>query len=222
MDNIILIGMPAVGKSTVGVIVAKRLGYNFVDTDLVIQEKEGKLLREIIAEAGPDGFLEVEDRINAEIEAEKTVIAPGGSVVYCENAMKHYKEIGKVVYLQVSFETINKRLRNAKSRGVVLRDGQTLKDLYEERVKLFEKYADVTVCEDGLELEETIEAAKKIEAEGYTTASYQALQKVILEAEDQMLQKHYVNVKNILRGKCFVLYCCGTHKRACYCHAIKI
>ena len=171
MDNIILIGMPAVGKSTVGVIVAKRLGYNFVDTDLVIQEKEGKLLREIIAEAGPDGFLEVEDRINAEIEAEKTVIAPGGSVVYCENAMKHYKEIGKVVYLQVSFETINKRLRNAKSRGVVLRDGQTLKDLYEERVKnnhiknlyfeervkLFEKYADVTVCEDGLELEETIE-----------------------------------------------------------------
>ena len=148
MDNIILIGMPAVGKSTVGVIVAKRLGYNFVDTDLVIQEKEGKLLREIIAEVGPDGFLEVEDRINAEIEAEKTVIAPGGSVVYCENAMKHYKEIGKVV---------NKRLRNAKSRGVVLRDGQTLKDLYEERVKLFEKYADVTVCEDGLELEETIE-----------------------------------------------------------------
>ena len=146
MDNIILIGMPAVGKSTVGVIVAKRLGYNFVDTDL-----------EIIAEVGPDGFLEVEDRINAEIEAEKTVIAPGGSVVYCENAMKHYKEIGKVVYLQVSFETINKRLRNAKSRGVVLRDGQTLKDLYEERVKLFEKYADVTVCEDGLELEETIE-----------------------------------------------------------------
>ena len=135
MDNIILIGMPAVGKSTVGVIVAKRLGYNFVDTDLVIQEKEGKLLREIIAEVGPDGFLEVEDRINAEIEAEKTVIAPGGSVVYCENAMKHYKEIGKVVYLQVSFETINKRLRNAKSRGVVLRDGQTLKDLYEERVK---------------------------------------------------------------------------------------
>ena len=195
MDNIILIGMPAVGKSTVGVIVAKRLGYNFVDTDLVIQEKEGKLLREIIAEVGPDGFLEVEDRINAEIEAEKTVIAPGGSVVYCENAMKHYKEIGKVVYLQVSFETINKRLRNAKSRGVVLRDGQTLKDLYEERVKLFEKYADVTVCEDGLELEETIE---------------------------KLLQKHYVNVKNILRGKCFVLYCCGTHKRACYCHAIKI
>ena len=157
LDNIILIGMPAVGKSTVGVIVAKRLGCNFVDTDLVIQEKEGKLLREIIAEVGPDGFLEVEDRINAEIEAEKTVIAPGGSVVYCENAMKHYKEIGKVVYLQVSFETINKRLRNAKSRGVVLRDGQTLKDLYEERVKLFEKYADVTVCEDGLELEETIE-----------------------------------------------------------------
>ena len=82
MDNIILIGMPAVGKSTVGVIVAKRLGYNFVDTDLVIQEKEGKLLREIIAEIGPDGFLEVEDRVNAEIEAEKTVIATGPEVLY--------------------------------------------------------------------------------------------------------------------------------------------
>lgn len=158
MDNIILIGMPAVGKSTVGVIVAKRLGYNFVDTDLGHPGKGMEsFLERSQAEAGPDGFLEVEDRINAEIEAEKTVIAPGGSVVYCENAMKHYKEIGKVVYLQVSFETINKRLRNAKSRGVVLRDGQTLKDLYEERVKLLEKYADVTVCEDGLELEETIE-----------------------------------------------------------------
>lgn len=157
MDNIILIGMPAVGKSTVGVIVAKRLGYNFVDTRSGHPGKGRKASQRDHSGGWTDGFLEVEDRINAEIEAEKTVIAPGGSVVYCENAMKHYKEIGKVVYLQVSFETINKRLRNAKSRGVVLRDGQTLKDLYEERVKLFEKYADVTVCEDGLELEETIE-----------------------------------------------------------------
>ena len=95
MDNIILIGMPAVGKSTVGVIVAKRLGYNFVDTDLVIQEKEGKLLREIIAEVGPDGFLEVEDRINAEIEAEKTVIAPGGSVVYAKMDWNWKKRLRK-------------------------------------------------------------------------------------------------------------------------------
>lgn len=156
MENIILIGMPAVGKSTVGVVVAKRLGYRFIDTDLLIQEKEGKLLREIIEEKGVEGFLEVEDRVNAAVNVKKTVVSPGGSVVYCENAMKHFKEIGTVVYLQASFETISKRLGNAKKRGVVLKEGQTLEMLYNERVKLFEKYADITVCEDGLRLEETI------------------------------------------------------------------
>ncbi len=157
MKNIILIGMPAVGKSTVGVVVAKRLGYKFIDADLLIQEQEGKLLREIIAEKGIDGFLEVEDRVNAGVNVSQAVISPGGSVVYCENAMKHYQEIGTIVYLQASYNTISRRLKNAKKRGVVLRDGQTLKDLYDERVKLFEKYAQVTVCEDGLEIEETIE-----------------------------------------------------------------
>ncbi len=157
MDNIIFIGMPAVGKSTVGVIVAKRLGYRFIDTDILIQEEEGKLLKDIIREKGIDGFLEVEDRINARVHTKRTVISPGGSVIYCENAMKHYKEIGKIVYLQASFETINRRLNNAKSRGVVLRDGQSIKALYDERVALFEKYADVTVCEDGLKLEDTIQ-----------------------------------------------------------------
>lgn len=157
LKNIIFIGMPAVGKSTVGVIVAKRLGYRFVDTDILIQEKEGKLLKEIIAEKGIEGFLEVEDRVNSEIAAENSVISPGGSVVYCENAIKHYKEIGTVVYLQISFGIINRRLKNAKNRGVVLKDGQTFKDLYEERAALFEKYADVTICEDGLSLEETVD-----------------------------------------------------------------
>ncbi len=157
MDNIILIGMPAVGKSTVGVVVAKRLGYKFIDTDLLIQEQEGKLLREIIAEKGTDGFLQVEDQVNAGVNTSNSVISPGGSVVYCENAMKHYQEIGTIVYLQASYQTISRRLRNAKKRGVVLRDGQTLKDLYDERVKLFEEYAQITVCEDGLEIEETIE-----------------------------------------------------------------
>lgn len=158
MENIILIGMPAVGKSTVGVIVAKRLGYGFLDTDLLIQEKEGKLLKDIIAEKGTEGFLEIEDRVNAGVNVKKTVVSPGGSVVYCENAMKHYKEIGTIVYLKVSFETISKRLKNAKNRGVVLRDGQTLKDLYDERTALFEKYADITVSEEGLGLEDTIDA----------------------------------------------------------------
>lgn len=157
MDNIILIGMPAVGKSTVGVVVAKRLGYRFLDTDILIQEETGKLLREIIAEQGIEGFLKVEDAINSKVNVKKTVVSPGGSVVYCENAMKHYKETGKILYLKVSYETISKRLRNAKKRGVVLKEGQTLKDLYDERVKLFEKYADITVIEDGYSLEETID-----------------------------------------------------------------
>lgn len=156
MNNIIFIGMPAVGKSTVGVVTAKLLGYDFLDTDLLIQKTKGMRLKEIIAQEGQDGFLKVENEINAQVKAERTVIAPGGSVVYCENAMNHFKEIGIVVYLKASYETINKRLGNAKERGVVLKDGQSLKDLYRERTVLFERYADVTVCEDGLSLDDTI------------------------------------------------------------------
>ena len=157
MNNIILIGMPASGKSTVGVVVAKRLGYEFVDTDLLIQKQEKRLLKEIIAEEGNDGFLKIENQVNRDWEVDQAVISPGGSVVYCEEAMEHFKEIGTVVYLKAPFEEINRRISNAKNRGVVLKDGQTLKDLYEERVKLFEKYADLTVEEDGSSLEETID-----------------------------------------------------------------
>ncbi len=156
-DNLIFIGMPAVGKSTVGVVVAKKLGMRFVDTDLLIQEQEKKLLREIIAEAGEDGFLKIENQVNAGVNVTNTVISPGGSVIYCEDAMKHYKEIGTVVYLKASYQTIKKRIRNPKKRGVVLREGQTLRDLYNERIPYFEKYADITVCEDGCRIEETIE-----------------------------------------------------------------
>lgn len=157
MKNIILIGMPASGKSTVGVVVAKRLGYEFVDTDLLIQKQEKRLLKEIIEQEGNDGFLAIENQVNRDLDVEYAVIAPGGSVVYCEEAMLHFKEIGDVVYLQTSFEEINKRILNAKNRGVVLREGQTLHDLYEERVKLFEKYADYTISEEGCDLEETID-----------------------------------------------------------------
>ena len=123
-DNLIFIGMPAVGKSTVGIVVAKRLGKRFVDTDLLIQEQEKKLLREIIAEVGDDGFLAIENQVNREVNAENSVISPGGSVIYCEEAMKHYKEIGTVVYLKASYQTIKKRIRNPQKRGVVLREGQ--------------------------------------------------------------------------------------------------
>lgn len=160
-NNLIFIGMPAVGKSTVGVVVAKRLGMHFVDTDLLIQEQEGKLLCEIIEEVGKDGFLAIENQVNRDLTAENSVISPGGSVVYCEEAMKHFKEIGTVVYLQASYETIKQRIRNPKKRGVVLREGQTLEDLYNERVRLFEKYADITVSEDDRALEDTIEEVLK-------------------------------------------------------------
>ena len=156
-DNIVLIGMPGVGKSTVGVILAKVLGYQFVDADLVIQQQEGKLLREIIEEVGTEGFIQVENRVNAGLECSKTIIATGGSVIYGQEAMEHLKEIGTVVYLEVSFPTLEKRLSDIKGRGVVLKEGQTLYDLYEERTPLYEKYADVRVSEDGLSVEETVE-----------------------------------------------------------------
>lgn len=157
MKNIVLIGMPAAGKSTVGVVVAKRLGYEFVDTDLLIQKQEKRLLKEIIEQEGNEGFLAIENQVNRDLEVERAVISPGGSVVYCEEAMRHFKEIGTIVYLHVSYEEIYRRITNAKNRGVVLKEGQTLKDLYDERVRLFEKYADYTVSEQGLELEETID-----------------------------------------------------------------
>lgn len=157
-NNIVLIGMPGVGKSTVGVILAKVLGYQFLDADLVIQEQEGKLLHEIIEEKGTDGFIRVENRVNASLDTDKTIIATGGSVVYGKEAMEHLKEIGQVVYLEVSFEELEKRLADIKGRGVVLRVGQTLKDLYLERTPLYEKYADVTVNEEGLGVEETVDA----------------------------------------------------------------
>ena len=162
MKNIILIGMPAVGKSTVGVVVAKRIGFEFIDTDLLIQKQEKRLLKEIIAEEGNERFLEIENQVNCDLEAEYAVIAPGGSVVYCEEAMQHFKEIGTVIYLHASYEDIYKRITNAKNRGVVLKEGQTLKDLYDERVKLFEKYADYTVSEEDLSLEETIDMVSEL------------------------------------------------------------
>ena len=157
MKNIVLIGMPGVGKSTAGVVLAKELGYEFIDADLIIQQQEGKLLREIIAEVGTDGFIEVENRVNSQIEVEKSVIATGGSVVYGKEAMQHLREIGTVVYLKVSYDILEKRLHDIKGRGVVLKDGQDLRGLYEERVPLYEKYADITVCEDNLNVEQTIE-----------------------------------------------------------------
>ena len=158
MNNITLIGMPGAGKSTLGVVLAKILGYQFLDSDLLIQKEEKRRLSEIIEKEGIEGFISIENRVNASIKAEKTVIATGGSVVYCEDAMKHLKSIGKIVYLKLSFEAVSKRLGDLKGRGVVLKENQTLKDLYAERVPLYEKYADLVVDEEGKNLEESLQA----------------------------------------------------------------
>ncbi len=162
LDNITLIGMPASGKSTVGVLLAKRLGYSFVDVDIVIQEQEGRLLKEIIAEEGQEGFLQVENRVNAELSVHNSVIAPGGSVIYGTEAMEHLKKISTVVYLKLSYEAVEERLGNLTDRGVVLKDGMTLKDLYEERIPYYEQYADITVDETGIDAGGIVDALRSI------------------------------------------------------------
>ena len=147
--NITLIGMPSSGKSTIGVLLAKRLGFSFVDVDIVIQEREGRLLKDIIAQEGMDGFLKVEERVNASLDVTRSVIAPGGSVIYGRKAMEHLKEISEVVYLKMSYEEMEKRIGNVVDRGVALKPGFTLRDLYNERVPLYEHYADIVVDEEG-------------------------------------------------------------------------
>ncbi len=155
-SNIVLIGMPGAGKSTIGVVLAKIIGYHFLDSDLVIQERENRLLYEIISQEGIEGFLKIENDVNASLNAECSIIATGGSVVYGKEAMEHLKEIGEIVYLKTDYPTIKNRLGNLEKRGVALKPGQTLKDLYDERTKLYEAYADITVDEKGLGTEETI------------------------------------------------------------------
>ena len=164
--NLILIGMPASGKSTVGVILAKVLGYGFIDTDILIQRAEKKRLAQIINEVGVDGFLEVENRVNASVEADHCVIATGGSAVYGEDAMRHFKEIGHIMYLKTDFETIRKRLGNIRQRGVALREGQTLRDLYDERPVLYEKYADTVIEESGDAEDVVVSILKVIQSGG--------------------------------------------------------
>ena len=143
--SIILIGMPSCGKSTLGVLLAKRLGYRFIDSDLLIQEKTGKLLHEIISAEGNEGFIRIENEINQKITDENAVIATGGSAIYGDEAMAHLKTLGKVVYLKIDYEEMCRRLGDFSHRGVVMRNGNTLEEMYAERVPLYEKYADLTV-----------------------------------------------------------------------------
>ena len=162
-DNIVLIGMPGAGKSTVGVVLAKQLGYSFLDSDLVIQERHGKLLRELIAEHGVEGFWQIENDVNASLDGHRKVISTGGSAIYGEGAMKHLRQIGMVVYLQLSCEELAERLGDLNARGVTLQPGQNLESLYEERVPLYEKYAHITIACDGKYLRDVVrEIADKI------------------------------------------------------------
>ena len=154
--NIILIGMPGSGKSTVGVVLAKALGYRFIDSDLLIQETLGDRLSEIIEKEGIPEFHRLENIINLRINPENTVIATGGSAIYGEEAMNHFRQIGTVIYLKLSYEEIEKRLGDLKMRGITIKEGETLKDLYEERIPLYEKYAHVVLDTEGLMLRETV------------------------------------------------------------------
>ncbi len=157
MKNVILIGMPGSGKSTVGVVLAKKLGYRFIDSDLVIQEKCQKLLYQLIEERGEAGFLMLENEINASIMAKGAVIATGGSAVYGKEAMRHFQEIGRIVYLKLPFKELETRLGDLHERGVVLKEGYTLQDLYEERIPLYEKYADITIECEGKDIRGVME-----------------------------------------------------------------
>ena len=152
MKNIVLIGMPGCGKSTIGVLLAKMIGYDFIDTDILIQQQENKKLYKIIEENGLEYFKKVENEVNANLNLNNTVIATGGSVIYGKEAMEHLKKIGTIVYLKVSKEELKNRLGNFETRGVAIEKGKTFEDLYFERIPLYEKYADVTISSEKIDL----------------------------------------------------------------------
>lgn len=160
-DNIVLIGMPSCGKSTIGVVLAKAIGYQFVDSDLVIQEQTGSLLNKLIEEKGIDAFNQIENEINAGLDYHQAVIATGGSVVYGKEAMQHLKSIGTIIYIKLPYETLCERIGDLTERGVSIREGQTFKELFEERKPLYEQYADITIDAEGLSIRELVAVLKK-------------------------------------------------------------
>ena len=153
--------MSGAGKSTLGVLLAKALGLHFVDTDIIIQQKTGKLLQELIDTEGVSRFLEIEEEIVSSQDLQSTVIATGGSVVYSEKAMRHLKRNGTIVYLAVEYAELEKRLFNITTRGIVFKGGQDLKTVYEERLPLYETYADITVNSTAYGIERSIEEILK-------------------------------------------------------------
>lgn len=161
MKNVILIGMPGSGKTTIGTELAERIGYGYIDSDSVIVARAGKRINEIIAELGREAFLDFEEKVNKELCVNRCVIATGGSVIYRDGAMQKLKAMGTLVYLQLSYEAIEARLGDLTARGVAVKDGFTLKDLYEERTPLYEKYADITIRLDGKTIAESVELVKE-------------------------------------------------------------
>ncbi|MBQ8295526.1 MAG: shikimate kinase [Clostridia bacterium] len=156
-NNIILIGMPGSGKTTLGTELSEVIGYGYIDSDSVIVACEGRRLSQIIEQDGREAFLDIEAKVNAELCADRCVIATGGSVIYRAHAMEKLKNLGKIVYLKLSYETIASRLGDLKKRGVALKDGFTLKDLYDEREPLYEKYADIVVELNDLPIAEAVQ-----------------------------------------------------------------
>lgn len=156
----------ASGKSTIGVLLAKTIGVGFLDTDLILQQREGKRLQEIIDGHGLPYFLCVEEHAIQSIDCRNTVIATGGSAVYSENAMRHLHLSSILIYLKLPYEEIEKRLDNIKTRGVAMAKGESLYDLYQQRTPLYEKWADITVDMAGMTAEQAVEAIlKAIDAE---------------------------------------------------------
>lgn len=154
--NITLIGMPGAGKSTIGVVVAKMLCKTFIDADLLIQNREGKRLNKIIEEIGNERFLKLENEVLASLKVHNSIISTGGSAVFGKEAMEHLKKTSTVVYLKVPYETLEARLKNLTRRGVVFEEGQTLKDIYDIRTPLYEKYADLTIeTDNSVDVQET-------------------------------------------------------------------
>ena len=166
MSNIVLTGMPGSGKSTVGVLLAKALGYSFIDTDLIISRKAGKPLQKILDNDGLDRFLELEEEVGSTLECEYTVVATGGSMVLSEKAMEHLKSLGTVVFINVAYDEIKRRVTNITTRGIAFHKDETLKNVYDQRTPLYRRYSDITVDipSENFTVEKSVEAlVKKLE-----------------------------------------------------------